>query len=201
MIRIRNHWDGLGINPAVRDVETASLLTADEVQRIVDHAEQHPRPTSPARIFRLLLHELEDHIELFPVNQLVHSLQTATRAVRDNAPDELVFAALMHDVGKVFSGRHHAEIGAALVRAYVSGPTYEMLRHHPLFRAGLKPGARTQMVDALGPLEKESWYAMACRFEVEWDRPAFDPGYDTLSLEAFLPLLESVCGDSRLPRP
>jgi HD domain len=131
------------------------------VRRIVDHADQRSRPTSPARIIRLLLHELENHIELFPVNQLVHSLQTATRAVRDNASDELVFAALMHDVGKVFSGPHHAEIGAALVRAYVWGPTYQMLLHHPLFRAGLKRGARTQMVDDIAQLEQRHGVASA----------------------------------------
>ena len=35
------------------------------------------------------------------IDQLRHSLQAATRAARAGAPEETVFVALCHDVGKI----------------------------------------------------------------------------------------------------
>jgi predicted HD phosphohydrolase len=190
MMRIHDYWEKLDINPAVKDARTSRLLTAEERQRIVRNAEQHPLPESSPRLLCNLLHELERHVGLFPVNQLVHSLQTATRALRDNASDELVFAGLIHDIGKVFSGRHHAEISAALVREHVSADVYRVIRCHPSCR----PGARG-MEPAEGVLgqEQEAWVGLACRFVADWDQPAFDPRYETLPLEYFFPLIDSIC--------
>lgn len=190
MMRIHDYWETLNINPAVKDTTSSRLLTAEERQRIVRNAEQYLLPESSPRLLCSLLHELERHVGLFPVNQLVHSLQTATRAFRDNAGDELVFAALIHDIGKVFSGRHHAEISAALVREHVSADVYRLIRWHPSCR----PGAR-----GIGPAEgvvgheHEAWFGLACRFVADWDQPAFDPRYETLSLDDFFPLIDSMC--------
>ena len=44
----------------------------------------------------------------FGVSQLHHALQTATMARRDNASDEVVLAALCHDIGKAISIPNHA---------------------------------------------------------------------------------------------
>src|SRR5689334_17354306 len=45
-----------------------------------------------------MLRSLEEITDGFAVDQLVHSLQTATRAERDGADEEVVFASLFHDV-------------------------------------------------------------------------------------------------------
>ena len=50
----------------------------------------------------------------FGVSQLHHALQTATLARRANASDELVLAALCHDIGKAVSIPNHGEISAAI---------------------------------------------------------------------------------------
>ena len=54
----------------------------------------------------------------YPVDRLTHSLQTATRALRDGADDELIVCALFHDVGESLGpdeprrgrGRHPAPV-------------------------------------------------------------------------------------------
>lgn len=190
MMKIHDYWETLDINPAVRDAETSRLLTIEERRRLVRNAEQYPIPKASARLLVSLLRELEGHIGMFPVNQLVHSVQTATRALRDNASDELVFAGLVHDIGKVFSGRHHAEISAALVREHVSGDVYRIIKCHP----DCRPDARGMLRAArVRGQQKAAWVALACRFVSEWDQPAYDPRYETLPLEYFIPLIESQC--------
>ena len=48
-----------------------------------------------------MLRELADITDGFATDQLTHCLQTATRAERDGADDEVVVASLCHDVGTV----------------------------------------------------------------------------------------------------
>ncbi len=133
----------------------------------------------------------------FAINQLTHSLQTAARAERDGADEEMVFASLMHDSGKAISVPNHPEIAAAIIRPYVRPDVYHMIRAHQDFQGrhyyhhfGGDPDARDQY-------RGESWFALAERFADEWDQTAFDPDYDTLPLEHFEPAVRRVFGSPR----
>jgi predicted HD phosphohydrolase len=139
-----------------------------------------------------MLRSLEGITDGFAVNQLVHSLQTATRAERDGADPEVVFASLLHDVGKAVSVPNHPEIAAAIIKPYVREDVYNMIRAHQDFQGrhyyhhfGGDPDARTQY-------EGEPWFDLAARFADEYDQTAFDPDYDTLPLEHFEPLVREV---------
>ena len=182
MMRIHDYWEKLDINPAVKDARTSRLLTAEERERIVRNAEQYPQPESSPRLLCSLLHELERHVGMFPVNQLVHSLQTATRALRDNASDELVFAGLIHDIGKVFSEgitRRSAPLLSGSTCPPMCTGSSGTTRPAGRARAWSRPRASGQ--------EQEAWVGVARRFVADWDRPAFDPRYETLPLEYFFP--------------
>ncbi|MEY2437954.1 MAG: hypothetical protein QOF97_2790, partial [Acidimicrobiaceae bacterium] len=50
-----------------------------------------------------LLRSLDTITDGFATDQLTHCLQTATRAERDGADDEVVLASLCHDIGKAIS--------------------------------------------------------------------------------------------------
>jgi predicted HD phosphohydrolase len=50
-------------------------------------------------IIKSMLRQLEEQVDGFAINQLQHGLQTATRALRDGASEEMVVAALCHDIG------------------------------------------------------------------------------------------------------
>lgn len=137
-----------------------------------------------------------DHLRLldgdfggFAVDRLTHSLQTATRAYRDDRDDEYVFCALVHDVGDVLGPANHADIAAAVVKPFVSEQNHWMVEKHAVFQGyyffhhlGLDRDLREQY-------RGHRWFDYTEEFCAEYDQAAFDPGYDTLPLEHFEPLL------------
>jgi predicted HD phosphohydrolase len=145
----------------------------------------------PKRIMSLL-RELKSVYGGFGVDQLHHALQTATMARRANAADEVVLAALCHDIGKAISIPNHAAIGAELLQPYVSHDVYNVLRRHQDFQGRHYShhfgGSRTLREE----YRAEPWYALAEQFTDEWDQAAFDPHYKVLPLEEFEPLVQQT---------
>jgi len=148
-----------------------------------------------------MLESLGDITDGFAVDQLTHCLQTATRAERAGADDEVVIASLCHDIGKAVSVPNHPRIAAEILKPYVRDDVYWMILVHQDFQGrhyyhhfGGDPNAREQHRDALSAEE----FALAERFADEWDQIAFDPDYDTLPLEHFEPLVRKVFGAARM---
>src|ERR1700733_14832370 len=56
----------------------------------------------------------------YQVDRYQHSLQAATRAHRDGASEELVVAALLHDIGDLLALFNHGEFAAAILRPHVA---------------------------------------------------------------------------------
>ena len=142
-----------------------------------------------------LLESLADITDGFATDQLTHCLQTATLAERAGADDEVVVAALCHDIGKAISVANHPQIAAAMLQPYVRPDVYEMIRVHQDFQGrhyyahfGGDPNAREQHRSTLTAEQFE----LAARFADEWDQAAFDPDYDTLPLEHFEAKVRSV---------
>jgi predicted HD phosphohydrolase len=121
-----------------------------------------------------------------------HCLQSASRALVAGASDEIVVAALLHDVGELLSPSSHGEIPAAMLAPYVSPETHWVMAHHEIFQMhyyahhlGMDPNTRDQYVDHP--------YFEACRkFCEDYDAPSFDPDYPTMPLEQFVPILHRV---------
>ena len=128
----------------------------------------------------------------YQVDRLEHSLQSATRAYRDGAEEEMVVAALLHDVGDLLAPDNHSEMAAAVLRPYVSERTYWIVRHHGLFQSyyfahfrGGDRNARDRYID-------HPWYQDAVDFCHRWDQPSFDPAYESLDLEFFEPMVRRI---------
>jgi len=145
-----------------------------------------------------LLRSLGAITDGFATDQLTHSLQTATRAERAGADDEVVFASLMHDVGKAISVPNHPAIAAEMIRPYVRDDVYRMIKYHQDFQGrhyyahfGGNPNARDQY-------EGEPFFDLTAQFADDWDQTSFDPDYDTLPLEHFEPLVREVTARARL---
>jgi predicted HD phosphohydrolase len=155
------------------------------------------RQSTMPSIIKAMLAQLKEQVDGFAVNQLEHGLQTASRAERDGASEEMIVAALCHDIGKTISVENHPAIAAEILKPYVSRETYEIIRTHQDFQGrhyyaliGKDPEARRQYTD-------EPWFEMARRFTDEWDQAAFDPEYDTLPLAHFEPMVERVFASPR----
>ena len=139
-----------------------------------------------------MLESLGDITDGFAVDQLTHCLQTATRAERAGADDEVVIASLCHDIGKAVSVPNHPRIAAEILKPYVRDDVYWMILVHQDFQGrhyyhhfGGDPNARDQY-------QGQPAYELAERFADEWDQAAFDPDYDTLPLEHFEPRLREL---------
>ena len=142
-----------------------------------------------------LLRSLESITDGFSTNQLVHCLQTATRAERDGADPEVVVASLCHDIGKAISVPNHPAIAAEILKSYVRPEVYDMIRVHQDFQGahyyhhfGGDPNARDKHKGELDG----AVYDLAARFADDWDQTSFDPDYDTLPLEHFEPAVREV---------
>jgi predicted HD phosphohydrolase len=148
-----------------------------------------------------MLESLSDITDGFSTDQLTHCLQTATRAERDGADDEVVVASLCHDIGKAVSVPNHPEIAAAILKPYVRPEVHAMIRVHQDFQGrhyyghfGGDPDAREQHRPDLTAEEFE----LAERFADLWDQTSFDPDYDTLPLAHFEPKVRAVFASAQI---
>jgi predicted HD phosphohydrolase len=133
----------------------------------------------------------------FAVNQLIHSLQTATRAEESGAEPEMVVASLCHDIGKYVSVPNHPRIAAEILRPYVSDDIVQVILAHQDFQGrhyyhhfDMDPNLRDQYRD-------EPWFELAERFADEWDQTSFDPDYPTEPLAHFEPKVRAVFASPR----
>ncbi len=151
-------------------------------------------PFNRAHADRLIgaLKELDEDVGGFAVTRLEHSLQTATRAHRDGRDEEYVVCALMHDIGDLMGPANHAEIGAMIMKPYISEANHWMMDKHGVFQGyyffhhiGLDRDMREQY-------RGHPHFEYAAQFCHLYDQNSFDPDYDTLPLEAFEPMLRRV---------
>ena len=140
-----------------------------------------------------------DHLRLldgdcggFSVDRLEHSVQTATRAYRANKSDEYVVCALLHDIGDTLGSYNHPDIAAAILKPFVSDEHLWMVEKHGIFQGynffhhlGLDRNMREQFAD-------HPAYDLTVEFCQEFDQPAFDPAYDSMSREDFIPAVETL---------
>jgi predicted HD phosphohydrolase len=138
------------------------------------------------------LGKLAQSIEGYPVSRLEHSLQAATRAQREGADEEMVLAALLHDIGDELAPYNHAEVAAAIIRPYVRPAVTWIVAQHGLFQnyyyvhhLGGDRNARERLRD-------HPSYAACAHFCAAWDQCSFDPDYKAEPLASFEPLVRRI---------
>ena len=158
---------------------------------LLDQAEREFARGLPERVL-MALRDLDHSVEGYPVSRLEHSLQTATRARRDGADDELVLAALLHDVGDLLAPYNHAELAAALIRPYVREQVTWIVEQHGLFQTYYYVhhlGGDRHMRERL---RDHRWYDACAGFCEQYDQCSFDPKYPSLPLAEFEPLVREI---------
>ena len=128
----------------------------------------------------------------YQINRYRHSLQCATRAYRDGADEEIVVAALLHDIGDNISPYNHCELAAAMLRPYVSERVYWIVKYHGVFQGyyynhhlGGDRNGRQRFKD-------HPWYQDCIHFCHNYDQNSFDPDYDTFELDFFEPMVRRI---------
>lgn len=128
----------------------------------------------------------------FPIDRYAHSLQTATRALRDGRDEEYVVCALLHDIGDSLGTYNHPDIAAAILKPFVSDANLWMVEHHGIFQGYYffhHVGMDRNMRDQFSGHPHYDYTAEFCEL---YDSPSFDKQYETLPLSEFEPMLRRV---------
>ncbi|MCB9587817.1 MAG: HD domain-containing protein [Polyangiaceae bacterium] len=139
-----------------------------------------------------MLRELQTITDGFAVDQLVHALQTATRAERGGADEQVIVAALCHDIGKLISVANHPAIAAEILKPYVREEVYWMILVHQDFQGKHYYELLGKDPDARAKYTGHGSFELAAKFADDWDQTAFDPDYESFPLEHFEPMVRRV---------
>ncbi|MFT4519685.1 MAG: putative HD phosphohydrolase [Halioglobus sp.] len=140
-----------------------------------------------------------DHLRLldgdfggFPIDRMQHSLQTATLAHQDGRDEEYVVCALLHDIGDTLGSLNHADLAATILQPFVSEQNHWMVKHHGIFQGyyffhylGKDRNMRDQFKD-------HEFFNHTAEFCHKYDQKAFDKDFKNMTLDEFVPMVESV---------
>ena len=164
--------------------------TEEEWALISANARQFQRALPERVIAHLLL--LKDDFGGFAVDRLEHSLQTATRAAEDGRDEEYVVCALLHDIGDTLCPSQHADVAATILKPYVSEQNHWMVDKHAIFQGyyffhhlGLDREMRNEFLE-------HDYFEYTAEFCRKYDQNSFDPDFNSMSLEDFIPAIEAV---------
>ena len=128
----------------------------------------------------------------FPVDRLEHSLQTATRAHRDGRDEQYVVMALLHDIGDTLGSYNHPEVGASILKPFVSEELHWICQHHGHFQGYYYFHHLGMDREAREAFRGHPHFEACAEFCEKYDQAAFDPDYESEPLEFFEPMVRRV---------
>ena len=128
----------------------------------------------------------------YQINRLEHSLQTATRALKEKASDEMIVAALLHDIGDELAPNNHAEFAAAILKPYVSEKTAWIVEKHGIFQMYYYAHHLGFNKNERDKYKGHKYYPATAEFCEKWDQISFDPNCKSLLLKEFEPYVKKI---------
>lgn len=170
---------------------------------LTEHEVAYTKGTADRLLAALV--DLDKGLSGYQVTRLGHSLQSATRALRDGADTEWIVAALLHDIGDIYAPYNHDEYAASILRPYVREQVAWVVEKHGDFQlvyygehVGADPEKRQAYAD-------HPYFDDCVEFCARWDQNSFDPDYDSLPLAHFAPMVREIFArepyDPKVTRP
>ncbi len=131
-------------------------------------------------------------LEGYQVSRLEHSLQTATRALNDKAEDEMIVAALLHDIGDELAPLNHSEYAAAVLKPYVSEKTHWIIEKHGEFQMYYYAHHLGGNKNQRDKYKSHKYFKDTVDFCENWDQKSFDPNFKSLSIQEFEPFIKKI---------
>ena len=135
---------------------------------------------------------LTETLEGYQVSRLEHSLQSATRAYKSGESEEMIVAALLHDIGDELAPMNHSEYAAAILKPYVSEKTYWIIEKHGDFQTFYYAHHLGGDKNKRDKYKSHKYYQDTIDFCEKYDQNSFDPHYKSFSLEFFKPLIKKI---------
>ena len=135
---------------------------------------------------------LTDTLEGYQISRLEHSLQSATRAYNNNENEEMVVAALLHDIGDELAPMNHSEYAATILKPFVSKRTYWIIEKHGEFQMYYYAHHLGGNKNQRDKYKDHEYYQDTINFCEKYDQNSFDPNYKSFSLEFFKPMVKKI---------
>ena len=158
---------------------------------LLDKYEQEYINRTADRILKFMS-GLNSTLEGYKISRLEHSLQTATRAFNDKASEEMIVAALLHDIGDELAPLNHSEYAASVLKPYVSKKTHWIIQKHGEFQNYYYAHHLGNDRNLRDKYKDHEFYQDTLSFCENWDQASFDPNYKSLKLKDFEPMVKRI---------
>jgi len=135
---------------------------------------------------------LNSTLEGYRITRLEHSLQVATRALDEKASEEMIVAALLHDIGDELAPLNHSEYAASVLKPYVSEKTHWVVEKHGEFQMYYYAHHIDKNRNLRDKYKGHKYYEDTLQFCENWDQISFDPNYKSLRLKDFDPMVRKI---------
>jgi predicted HD phosphohydrolase len=133
----------------------------------------------------------------YRVTRYTHSLQAATRAMRDGQDEEYLVATLVHDIGDELAPFTHGEMVASVLKPFVRDELCWMVRYHPVFQLFYFSSLSEEERNARDAWRDHPNFELTAHFCERYDQASFEPSYATDPIEVFEPMVRRVFAEPR----
>ncbi len=158
---------------------------------LLDKNEKDFAKKTADRILKFLS-SLTETLEGYQVSRLEHSLQSATRALHAGESEEMIVAALLHDIGDELAPMNHSEYAASILKPYVSEKTHWIVEKHGEFQAYYYAHHLGGNRNKRDKYKGHKYFDACVNFCEKYDQCSFDPNYESYPLEKFEPMVRNI---------
>ena len=158
---------------------------------LLDKNEKDFAKKTADRILKFLS-SLTETLEGYQVSRLEHSLQSATRALHAGESEEMIVAALLHDIGDELAPMNHSEYAAPILKPYVSEKTHWIVEKHGEFQAYYYAHHLGGNRNKRDKYKGHKYFDACVNFCEKYDQCSFDPNYESYPLEKFEPMVRNI---------
>ena len=158
---------------------------------LLDKNEKDFAKKTADRILKFLS-SLTETLEGYQVSRLEHSLQSATRALHAGESEEMIVAALLHDIGDELAPMNHSEYAASILKPYVSEKTHWIVENHGEFQAYYYAHHLGGNRNKRDKYKGHKYFDACVNFCEKYDQCSFDPNYESYPLEKFEPMVRNI---------
>jgi predicted HD phosphohydrolase len=125
------------------------------------------------------------------VNNYQHSLQCATRALKNGESEEYIVCALLHDVCQDLNPYNHDKLAGDVLRYHVSDENQWVVANHQIFQLSFRDNSSFDKT-ACERYRGHPYFEAAMRFCEHYDMNCFDGSYEHLPLATFEPMVHRL---------